>query len=929
MKSGTRQDNLKRRLKQGDSTNPRVTTRVHPYRHRWAFLKSTTIKGRPLRSLLILSISLILFSFLFPTQASAHTKNSPVVLPTLQISVGFEDDSRLNYWTPVQVTLSNEGSNFTGVLSVSTFAGFSRSVVIDTTLPWSYQKSIVLPHGTQKQINLYVPFYEIPAVPQGIVAKLSDNNGKMITTQTANPFTLRSGSLLIGILSDHTAESPEFSSLSKVSLPDPGRSIELATLNVSTMPDVAEVLDNFDVIVLDDFTTSTLNSAQLTALQTWINRGGVLIAVGGPDWQRTLGTLPPQLLPVVVHGTGVLPAGIHLLPTGSPTIAETGQKANSDTLRQSISISTATLPGSSDTRQEAFSHFETVLGTESNPLIVQAQQGQGVICYLAFDPTVAPLLNWVGTIALWNDLLLRTLGDRSLLPANAPTYTGGPGQSILREGLFQILQPGAPFPAWILVILLLGYIIVIGPIRFFFVLNKSKGDRRKRSNWSWRIIVSSIVVFSLLTYGLVYIQKRPTINSISIIQLNQGDNTAHVTNFFSSFIPDEGIFQIHIPAKSLAQPITNAFFQSDPDVPDTNEGIGITVGQNETNINLQNTDPWTLHRFVSEADQKLQGGLLSHLTLRNGTLSGTMTNKLGTNLNDVYILMNHSFAYIGNLPAQQTQQVNVSLHSSTLSSGSTLADQIAKANHLSVPYFPFASGSQPKNDIQLHLAILSALSGEGFTYSNCGGLCSTYAIAGKHSIITPFFGAPKLNPIDDNDPLLVTGAPATLIGWTDQPVNTTNDITVNGTSPGGTYEDFVQVPLNINLSTSSSFPPGLITGQVINAQGNEVQTTSPGVYTINMGSITFEFTLPGAENPQVNKLTINTPVVVQNTGINQMQARLYNWNTNSWDAITLNNFSFTTTNIKAYTSSDGRVLLQVINQNASQGTLYFGKPSLS
>ncbi len=929
MKSGTQQDNLKRRLKQGDSTNPRATTRIHPYRHRWAFLKLMTIKGRPLRSPLILSISLILFSFLFPAQVSAQTKNSPVVLPTLQISVGFEDDSRLNYWTPVQVTLSNEGSNFTGVLSVSTFAGFSRSVVIDTTLPWSYQKSIVLPHGTQKQINLYVPFYEIPAVPQGIVAKLSDNNGKMITTQTANPFTLRSGSLLIGILSDHTAESPGFSPLSNVSLPDPGRSIEMATLNVSTMPDVAEVLNNFDVIVLDDFTTSTLNSAQLSALQTWINRGGILIAIGGSDWQRTLGSLPPQLLPVVLRGAGVLPSGTHLLPTGSPTIEETGPKAASDTLGQSISISTATLPGSSDTRQEAFSNFETVLGTESNPLIMQAHQGQGVICYLAFDPAVAPLVNWPGTIALWKGLLLRTLGDQSLLPANAPTYTDGPGQSILRGGLFQILRPGAPFPVWILVILLLGYIIVIGPIRFFIVHYKSKGDRRKHSDWSWRIILSSIVIFSLLTYGLAYIQKRPIINSISIIQLNQGGNTAHVTNFFSPFIPDEGNFQIHLPAKSLAQPITNAFFHSDPSVPNIDEGIGITVGQNETNIDLQNVGPWTLHRFVSEEDQKLQGGLLSHLTLHNSTLSGTVTNKLGTDLNDVYILMNHNFAYIGSLPAGQTWQANVSLHSSTLSAGSTLADQIAKANHLPAPYFPFANGSQPKTEIQRHLAILSALSGEGFTFTPCVGPCSTYAIAGKHLIITPFFGEPKLNSIDAHDPLLITGATATLIGWTDKQVDSTNDITVNGASPGGTHEDFVQVPLNINLSTSSSFPPGLITGQVINAQGNGVQTTSPGVYTINMGSITFEFTLPGAENSQVNKLTISTPVVVQNTGINQMQARLYNWNTNSWDAITLTNFSFTTTNIKAYTSSDGHVLLQVINQNASQGTLYFGKPSLS
>src|SRR6266480_5101991 len=403
MKSGMQHYNLKRRATQVEHPTPRG----------WG-------------GVVILLASICISLFLFPAQASAYTKNSPMISPTLQIAVGFEDDSRLNYWTPVQVALSNEGSNFSGVVSVTTYAGLSRPVVVGSILPWSYQTSVVLPHGTQKQFNLSIPLYESPSVPQGIVATLSDNSGKTITTQAARLFTLPSGSLLIGILSDHTAESPELSPLSNVSLPYSERSIVLATLNASTMPDEAEVLDNFDVIVLDDFTTSTLSHGQLTALQTWINRGGAFIEIGGPDWQRTLGTLPPQLLPVVVHGTGVLPAGTHLLPIGSPTIAETGQKAASDTLRQSLSISSATLPEGSDTRQEAFSNFETVLGTESNPLIVQAHQGQGVICYVAFDPTVAPLMNWVGTIALWNGLLLRTLGDRSLLPANAPTYTDGP-----------------------------------------------------------------------------------------------------------------------------------------------------------------------------------------------------------------------------------------------------------------------------------------------------------------------------------------------------------------------------------------------------------------------------------------------------------------------------------------------------------------------
>jgi hypothetical protein len=880
-------------------------------------------------ALFILCAFLIVFPCFNPTSAFAHIKNSPVVLPTMQLAVGFEDDSRLDYWTPVQVTLNNQGSSFVGVLSVTTYAGSLRSVIINSTLPWSYQESIVLPHGVQKQLGLNVPFYQTPAVPQGIIATLSDNDGKVITTRTVKPYTLRSGSLLIGVLSDHSAESPGFTALSNVLLPDPEKSIELATLTVDTLPDMAEILDNFDVIILDDFTTSSLNSAQLSALQTWVNRGGALIAVGGSDWNRTLGALPSQLLPVVIHDTGLLPAGTHILPIGSPTIAENGQSAASDTLRQSIAFSIASLPESNDSRQEAFSNIEAVLASHSIPLIVQAHQGQGVICYLAFDPAVAPLVNWVGTSTLWKGLLLRTLGDQSLLPANAPTYTNGPGQSILRGGLFQIIQPGASFFSWILIILLLGYIIVLGPIRFYILRNKSKGDRRKHSDWNWRIILSSIVVFSLFMYGLAYIQKSPIINSISIVQFNQGGNTAHVTNFFSPFIPDAGNFQLSVPARSLAQPITNTLLQSDPSISNDNKAIGITVGQKESSIKLPNNGPWTLHEFISEEDQKLQGTLLSHLALHNGMLVGTVTNKLETDLKDVYILMNHSFAYIGIIPAGQTQQLNVSLHSSILSDGTTLADQIAKANHLSVPFFPFAHGSQPQNDLQRHLAILSALSGEGSSFIPCGGPCGTYAIAGKHSIIAPLFGDPKLNSIDGLDPLLVTGAPATLIGWTGQAVDAINNITVNGVSPGGTHEDFVQVPLNVDFSVSSSLPPGFISGQVINAQANEVQTTSPGVYTVKDGSITFEFMLPAADNVQLHNLTISLPVVEQTTGVNQIQALLYNWNTHVWDAMTLNNFSFTTTNIKAYTNSDGRVLFQIVNQNASQGALYFGKPSLS
>src|SRR5260370_31818466 len=376
---------------------------------------------------------------LLPAMASADTNNTPAAAPVLQMNVGFEDDSRLEYWTPLQISLNNDGADFIGTLSATTYTSpFTSGPVVGAILPWSYQESITRPHGPKKQIILNVPFYDSPSVPRGIMGTFGDSQGKVIATQTKATFMLRPGSLLVGTLS---VDDTGYSSLDAVSPPDTTKLIERVGLNAATTTDMAEVLGHFDAIILDDFNTSTLSARQLAVLQTWVNQGGALIEVGGPQWQRTLGPLPPALLPVIPQGTGTLPAGTHLLPAGSPTLADTGQPAAPDITKKPVAISTATVPGKGDTRQRAFSSIETVLTSGNTPLIVQARQGRGVICYLAFDPLADPLVAWPGIIALLERLLFRTLGDQFLIPAQLPRSDLGPGQLLLRAGLFEVLLP--------------------------------------------------------------------------------------------------------------------------------------------------------------------------------------------------------------------------------------------------------------------------------------------------------------------------------------------------------------------------------------------------------------------------------------------------------------------------------------------------------
>ncbi len=133
----------------------------------------------------------MLVFFLSPEGVSAHSrdiKNTITGQVTLQVAVGFGGDSRLDYWTPAWITLNNDGPDFRGVLSATTYASrFPTVVIAGSILPWSYKEPIVLPHGAQKQVSIYVPFYESPSAPRGIIATLSDNKGRVIATQAAAP----------------------------------------------------------------------------------------------------------------------------------------------------------------------------------------------------------------------------------------------------------------------------------------------------------------------------------------------------------------------------------------------------------------------------------------------------------------------------------------------------------------------------------------------------------------------------------------------------------------------------------------------------------------------------------------------------------------------------------------------------------------------
>lgn len=880
-----------------------------------------------------LGLALLLSSLCFVAIASAHTTASASSNLTLQVDTDFSV-TRVGYWLPVHITAGNNGdTSFQGTIVVRTFSGSMRLSDPGIASDQRFEAPIRLSRHTQQQITISIPFDVSYFNPRGILAELVDTHGRILLTKTQPVYTLGPGDISIGILSDQFAN---FGALKSVALPNQAISVSTTPLDADTLPTNSTVLENFEVIILDDFSVNTLQPAQLAALQTWVNRGGALIEVGGPNWQQTLGTLPPALLPVTVTGIDEAPAGTPLLPTDSVPVqlANQGMAQQSEVLPESTMISVASPGSPGDTGPGSSISSQIVSSYGATPLIVQAHEGQGIICYLAFDPSLYPLSTWSGMSQLWQHLLLHTLGDQVLISALAPRYMSGPGALLTRGGILPILQPNIWIAAWFIVGLLAGYVVLLGPVRLLII------RRRRRPYWNWRFAISSILIFSLLAYGIAFYQKGRALtdNSISIVQINQSGSEAHITTYMGVFVPNQGNFSVQFPNSDLPQAVPTPLEPSGSLVTTGNASTPILYGLRQTSVNLLNSGQWTFHPLVAEQDRQLHGTVSTHLTLQGNRIVGIITNTLRTPLSDVYILIPHNFIAIGNIAAGASIQVNQPLQSSSAApAGATLADQIAASKGLPAGYYPYDKGEQPRTEAERHIAMLSALNGAGFSFLPCSGSCITHAITNtsKQTITTLNPGAPSI-PLSANvDPLLVSGAPATLIGWADQPLDAMNAITINGTTPHGFHENFIQMPLNINLSSPMNTPPDFITGQVINAQGisgGNVAMIQPGVYSMSTASISFEFDLPDILDASPTGLTITAPNAMNRTalpeGASYVQARLYNWQTANWDPFSLNYGVLTTRNTANYISSDGRVLLQLSNQNL-QGQIFLSRPSLS
>ena len=194
----------------------------------------------------------------------------------------------------IQVQVKNTGEDFEGTVRV-VFNGTTDDNGC------AFDQWLALPKNGEKQYTFTVPSSDINQTRgAGIVAFL-DKKDHVVESETfSSIFGKENRGIPVGILSDHF-DQLGWLGMSGQTYYLHGRDQNMYLLQLDA-DHVQEQLDQLYFLVIDQFDVSTLGADTIQAIQTWVDRGGWLLIGTGEREADTLEAFDPQFTQVTASG---------------------------------------------------------------------------------------------------------------------------------------------------------------------------------------------------------------------------------------------------------------------------------------------------------------------------------------------------------------------------------------------------------------------------------------------------------------------------------------------------------------------------------------------------------------------------------------------------------------------------------------------------
>lgn len=657
---------------------------------------------------------------------------------TLDAHAQLQGHVRPGAWAEVVVHVTNNGPAVSGELRVRTQAqGASQFGV-----------AVALPSGAIQDHFLY-------AKPPLFGSKLSVDlvvDGQTLVTKDIPIKSHDAYSPIIGVVAEHpegfmrdvnaaVAPSQQFE----------GQPTTVLTIDPADLPYRVEAWSAIDRLIWQDVDTTQLNTKQLDAMKLWVAAGGRLVILGGTTGITTLSALPADLLPFQpVQTTTVAPADLTSLLGSLPEGA-------TDT------------PGLAGTFNRG-----SVMGRSGNFVYAaQAPYGQGQVSIIGINPAEAWLARSDAAETLWH----------RVLPA-ATNAVVSPFQFTDDSGLLYALQnlPAVALPPIEqLFLLLLAYIVLIGPINYLVL------RRLDRREWAWVTMPALVAVFAVGSYAMGAALKGSDVivNQLSIVRAGQGTEVGRAQAYIGVYSPSRKVFTVQIANGALISD-TNSQLQTGQ----TGQPLDVLIGQNTSELRNFEVGFGVLRGFRAEA-QASAPKIDASLAFKGGKVIGTVTNNSSAALENVAVLFGGVVSVKPSLAAGEVWQVSLDADASN-------AFQFQLSETIFGSSFPRDPVEQRK--LATRRAVVDQLS----NYS---------------SGIT---GTPSDTPL--------------LLGWQSTPAL---QVELTGDRPNRVGDSLFIVPLSMTYDPQTAFNDRLLVKTIIETKSDQALFDG-GSYTLSRGTMTVE-----------------------------------------------------------------------------------------
>lgn len=396
-------------------------------------------------------------------------------------------------WFPVTCEIQNDGPSFNAVIEL-TGGQFGQGQV--------RRIAVELPTHTMKRFT--VPLYCTSRYRVSVEARLLNEKGRVIAERTgkdARTVVDWQSPLLASLSRTHggAARLPE--GAGRNSSLRPGATI----IPPKYLPDNPLTLESVSMLYLHSSQAVDLKEPQSRALLAWLHNGGHLVlGVENPGDVKAVGWLQ-GLLPCAL-GEPRLLKDHSALQQWLQTPKDEEAAARARQIRRQQNQPQFANPFTMLLTDEAFESAElpvvgatlrdgnVIIGPPDAPLALQAGRGRGTLTVLLFSPELEPFRSWKNRPWFWSRL--------GAVPvewlASANVNNSG---SMSLDGIFGAMVDSKQIrklPVGWLLLLLLAYLVVIGPLDQYWL------RKINRQMLTWITFPTYVVLFSLLIYFIGY-----------------------------------------------------------------------------------------------------------------------------------------------------------------------------------------------------------------------------------------------------------------------------------------------------------------------------------------------------------------------------------------------------------------------------------------